>query len=239
MARRRVQEQTYRREQRRGVRLYLEDLKEIEDVLRSTFEGHVDGAFTISSATWVCDSVDDLLTAEGEATLREFEIGNKQSLRSRIELQSIASGATVVLDDPENDIAMLGAFNKLLSIVERRQLRRGRIAQMLDKPRNLVLGGLLTWGTIYALSQTEQRVDDLLFSILLSACIIIMSVAFVVVLVLNFYYELRGSSVVLKLRRDAPGFFGRNRDQIALSFISALIGAVLGTLMTALVASLL
>lgn len=193
------------------VRLYLNDLHDIEDVLRSvSLEHH---PIKVSGPEYEAASVDELREEEGEGPFTIFQLESDQpyvSVRLR-EFDTYLSASDA------HDLMVNGAVHKLDAILRRSQ--RPQILRFLTSAFGTMIPAILG-AAIFLVSLTQ---DDVSVSAIAGAlaCAVVGLMATVW---LGYTSMKRSSLVYLEERNERPSFLRRNRDQL-------IVGVIVGTLL--------
>jgi len=188
------------------IKLYLNDLVEIQQILRECSKDH-----KFESSGYSFDSIEELVANIGKRELFELEI-NSSGPYSRIEFTRM--WAKLYVGSSTLDSA--GLFHNL--------------SQVLAKARRqpwFMYSYYSIWGlNIFSLAATFIRSP---FTSAFSYCAL--AIVFWVLFV-----RLRRNSTIILVSRDVPmSFWSRNKDEIIIALISAVMGAILGILGTVLV----
>lgn len=208
------------------VRLYLDDLEAIEQVLR---ELNPDGDLTLTSPNWTAESVDELRQHEASVgPFTKFEIAQHKG--GYFTLRAKGFEADLYAADV-HDLRVRGAFEGIEGVLLR------------ARPSPLIRHLAGTAG--HAIFQTIATLGLLLGAVAAGRDQFIIAVLWVLVALgggLGLWSSWRtghrrGTLIYLEPKAQRPNFLRRNRDQIGLLAIGAILGAIFTTIVTLLVPS--
>lgn len=198
------------------VKLYLDDLQEIETLLKE----HYGDKIEIRTKEYKFNSVDGLQQLD-EPKIYHLKISVGEGIfASDVEMELKRSEATIFCrtDTPKDH----GIVNKLKELL----LNRKRLARKLRPLWFLCLIASLV--VLYLF----QRYSTSLPIILVLAIIALILVTLQLWIVLA---DIRYHCIIIpKWKRDAPSFWTRNKDQIWLLIIGAIVGAIITAIVTLL-----
>ena len=220
------------------VRVYLDDMQEIFSILKELTDD-----VRIQADDFVATEPQDLLDISSE-TINELTI-----VATQPNVTVTLSGNTATLEATDADNTTLGAVKR---IEERMRQRRRPLKKLLwnkDQPPALVglaiaLGLVAFVLSIVALSsptapnpqlgaETDTPREIGVVWVIAIWAVALLTIVFSVIMTAR-----RQAIVIPRAQKDAPQFWERNRDQIAINAIFTGIGAFLGIGATLLVQSL-
>ena len=201
------------------LRLYLDDLEEIEGFLSQ------DHRISFESGDYQYDSVAELAQNRKEEILYDLEISQHDPY-ILVELKRTWARVYVASSEPTS----VGIFYNIDQL-----LRRRRRSPSFFYTRYfiwlfngfVILGNLLLWANL--LGHLGLRHLSLAVVVLVIAAAIVLLAAVAWIASVRVW---RYSTIVLRHRREARGFFARNRDSLIVAIIAAIIGASLGIIAT-------
>lgn len=208
------------------LRLYIEDLEEIVKTL-----SEVASDIVIEADDFVADSVQDL--RELDKSYIDRLVIRCETVR--LELTLSKGAARLVVLDPS--IPVEGAIARIESMMQqRRRQPTTRLAWFTPySPGDGALGGAFVALIIIAgaaglywviFSLGVEREIAFLTSLALGISTIAATLA------LASKKRVRRAMVIPRLETEAPTFWKRNRDQIAINFLFTILGAVIGIIAT-------
>jgi hypothetical protein len=221
------------------VRVYLDDIQEIFSILKE-----VAGDVRIQADDFVATEPQDLLDISSE-TINELTI-----VATQPNVTVTLSGSTATLEATDADMATLGAVKRIEERMRHRRRPLKRLVWNKDQPP-VVVGlalALSIAACVFAIAAlasptapnpqfgansdtpTEIGVEWVIGIWVLT----LLAIVFSVVLTAR-----RQAIVIPRSQKDAPPFWERNKDEIAISAIFTFIGGVLGIVGTLLVQSLM
>jgi hypothetical protein len=169
------------------VKIYLDDIIRIYQVLESMAEGDVH----IVADDYQADLPDDLLQIEQE----KVDYLRLEVVKPELTVEFSDTVAHVSATDPS--LSVLGAMSQIESLMaERRRRTADFFARVFVQALSAALVSAIPGGSSVP------------------------------------SYSFRVAIVIPRYRKDAPSFWQRNRDTIAITFFFTLVGAVLGILAT-------
>lgn len=188
------------------VKLHLNDLVEMQQILRESTKN-----YKLQSSGYIYDSIEELASNIGKHELFELEISSSEPY-ARIEFTRM--WAKLYVGSSKLDSA--GLFHNLHRI-----LAKSRRRLWIMYSYYTVWGlNILSFAATYVQSPWRS-----VFSF--SALTMVFWVLFI---------RLRRHSTIILVSRDVPvTFWSRNKDEIIIALISAIMGAILGILGTILV----
>lgn len=186
------------------IKLYLDDLEEIEEALKKASD-----SISFETEEYEFDSIEELKTHYKTAQLYELEVSTRSPY---VSLDLDRKSAFVYAASSEANSA--GAFYRLEQIISRRLLKPRWIYSL---PLVLVLTSIGTFVQYHFSNRINYYVS-------LSIAILLMIWG-----IFACYVALRRHSVIVLIHRNSEEpFFQRNKDNLTLAIISALLGAILG-----------
>ena len=187
--------------------LYLDDVREIVEILEGTAEG-----VTVEAESYVLERWQELPELRKER-IRDLMISSRNPYVSLS-----LSESSIVLRIRENEPTSRGLFEQIKAVVVR---RRHLLARLF--PKSLFLWWIVSFVMAYCfLSAVMAKRGDL------AALMGLLGLLFAGWIAYAGHHDLKCfGTVVLKERIEAPGFFKRNRDKIALTVGGLLVGAIL------------
>lgn len=209
--------------------LFRDELEQIEQAVRKLAE---DGSAvtTFSSPNWSAESLDEIIQHERERSFTQFELAHQGIAYLRADFGR--SSARLYVDDV-GDARKRGVFDEIDEIL-RRARRPWVFRALVSNVASGLYGAVAIWGVFgLVLGATSGRVEWAAIGL---ALLMVGGVAAWV----SWNAALRRNSVIVLESREArPSFVRRNRDQLALSAISATLGAVIGSAVTYAVTGLM
>lgn len=197
------------------VKLYLDDLERIVEVLRS-----VSSDIRITTGQYALDNLGELPLLKREF-LRELEITIREP---HVSLECSHSGIWLYISD-DNPISR-GLFDKVREIL----LQRRRLLAPLGFVSGL--GGALFSAGLFALFRGMIKAH----AITVVGAILCLALA-IGAIWYSYWEQERGYAIIIpKYEMDAPSFLKRNADQVALAVISAILGGLIALLLAKLAA---
>lgn len=220
------------------VRVYLDDIQEIFSILNEVADD-----VRIQADDFVATEPQDLLDMSSD-TINELTI-----VATQPNVTVTLSGNTATLEATDADMAALGAVKR---IEERMRHRRRPLERLLwnkDQPPALVglaisLGVVASVLAIVALSSPTApnpqlgAESDTPREIGVEWVIGTWAAALLTIVLSVIMTARRQAIVIPRTQKDAPPFWERNRDEIAINAIFTVIGGVLGIVGTLLIQSL-
>jgi hypothetical protein len=215
------------------VRVYLEDIEEITAIL-----GQVAASVRIQADEFVTTDPSDMLDMPSDV-INSLSI---VAVDPSITITLSGTAATAEATDP--DMVVLGALTKIEELLQR---RRRRLKFFIwsgggDDPKSwgtsillLILGiaGVMT--AVVGLSEGDNPSELGVSRGWIIAIGIVSSILLVGYLTLG---TRRYATVIPRSQKDAPPFWERNRDEIAINAIFTVIGGILGIVGTLLLQAL-
>jgi hypothetical protein len=188
------------------VKLYLDDLENIEDILKAT------DSYSLRTDDYQYESVNELVTNVKTDRLRQLDIG---TLGVSINLGKISAAVHVSSNAANN----AGTFYELDQILSRRT-RLGKWSYSFPFMFILIpIVALLT--SFLFLLHLSLRLN-----LAISIVLYVLAAAWMVWI---YYVRIaRHSLIILVHKGTQKGFFERNKDNLILVIISGLLGAILG-----------
>ena len=201
------------------VRLYLDDLRDIQEVLEDLRVG--EPPLEIRSPSWVAETVDEVASKGSKDRVTSFEF---RSSRPYLTLALRRHEASLYVADID-DLHVRGAVEKVQAI-----LRRCQRPALLRFFTSALGSSLLLVPMAAGLLAVAIGIrGDRSLAVAGGAIALLSGLSYV----FAFWTALRRSSLVfLVTRADRPNFFRRNSDQLAVATIVAGL-AVLGSLLVA------
>lgn len=197
------------------VHLYADDLQEIVDIFNE-----VSGEVTLSTTNFEVDAVESLQQVGPQ--LHRLQVRLKEPFVS-----ASLDGNNVWLYAAEDDAVSRGLFEKVKSLL---LMRRRKLAGLLAKPSvsGSVVGSMVSVGLILlAAGVARQQLSVMIAAVL---CLSVAGGG----MKLAAHYLTKANLVTTSARAKSPPFFKRNRDQLVLGVSVAIVGAVVGALLTSL-----
>lgn len=207
------------------VRLYLEDARAIERVLLD-IEGKDDPRVEIKSPRWTADDVDGLLAKAELGPFTEFSFARSDVGYVSVELRPIE---TLLYVSDMDDLQLYGAFEKISVILRRARLNR--FARFLCSSLGFgVVAGVMVGALSFGLPKAARTHG---FQSYIWVAIVVAAIALIALFCYSLIVSFRqDSTLVLQPRRDRPSYLRRNRDQITVGFVLALLSSGFGALIT-------
>lgn len=216
------------------VRVYLDDIQEIFSILKEVAD-----EVRIQADDFVATEPQDLLDISSD-TINELTI-----VATQPNVTVTLSGETATLEATDADTMTLGATKR---IEERMRQRRRPLKKVLwTKEKTPALVGLAIILGLIALALAVFAVMSLASenppppdstTISWEVAIGIWVAAALVIAISVILTARRQAMIIPRYQKDAPPFWERNRDEIAINAIFTVIGGVLGILGTLLIQSL-
>lgn len=210
------------------IRLYLDHLVEIEEILARVRPDAVFRSYSVEGAGVSCESVEELETLAPGQRLTEVQI----TLSAEGAYLSLTvddwQAARIYLGN-EHDLEARGAFDAIAAVMQGAAL--GSVRRFLYRVG--LSGGLvltyLSAVTILLTSALDASIPGWAVGVGLVAMAWAAVGGF-----LGTRIRPHAGRVVLARRSDAPGFFARNKDLIVVGTITTVCGSILGGLAVAL-----
>ena len=207
------------------VRLYLDDLEEIETILKSEFK-----RLKIRSEGFELSSVSELREFKKDK-VKDLDISVCDSFYMYLSLNK----GSARISSEQDDIRVVGIIEKIKQIVTRKssvfKFMRWKDLLLIHLVISAVCGLLLAK---FLVSLMSPGPSGFLFGgrpIYMGALLSF----FAIVDFLLYRLAFRSYSVIYLLpKNESPGFLKRNKDQLLVAFISALIGAIAALVLPAL-----
>lgn len=200
------------------VSLYLEDLRSIEEVLHGL--GAEDNRFAVNSTDWTAEDLDEILAKDPSGAAREIKFTSYTPYVT-VEIQRRMPARIYSADG--NGLQARGAVAQIGLIMRSRQ--RMTVPRLVMAP----LGSLLLIVVAAAGLGVEIAASGAHKSLMMVVGMILVLLTSAGLL-LGSRPRWKGSLIYLVNRTDRTGFFERNRDQLILALIVAVL-SVLGTLL--------
>lgn len=198
------------------VKLYLDDIEELHQILAAASD-HVE----LTTVDFELDDPKQLLELNCPV-VHQLTIASRQPYVS-----ADVEGGGVWLYAANDDAKSRGLYEQMRAVLKR---RRRRIAWALAGPQGGLIAGVpLAAALISGIAAIRDR--SVWWGL---ACVLTLGLGLIIV-IYTFRYLSRAHVVVLSHRKDSPPFMARNRDQLAIATLSALIGAATGAVATYLV----
>ena len=189
------------------IRLYLEDIKKIEEVYKEHFE-----TFKIITEDFEFDSVEDL------KKLEKYKLSSLSFESSEPYIHVDLSRSNARIYSSNDDAESVGIVTKLKNILEKR-----------ITPLKFLLSNWIAFILIFLLISS-----NIIYSIFYGKSGIFILISFCSYLILNSLWSILGwrldlrkySMIYLTNRISRRNFFSRNKDQIILAGISAILGSI-------------
>jgi hypothetical protein len=213
------------------VRVYLDDIQEIFSILKE-----VAGDVRIQADDFVATEPQDLLDISSKTIDELTIVATQQNVTVTL------SGQTATIEVTDADTMTLGAVKRIEELMRR---RRRRLKRFVFGEPFLGLMAAIT-AMITALIGLGAAIDTVTSSSQRTSgppvswqWLIGLGWVLAVVSVLAVTMGARRQAIVIpRPQKDAPPFWERNRDEIAINAFFTVIGAVLGIVSTLLVQSL-
>jgi hypothetical protein len=209
------------------VRLYLDDIEEIERTLLRLGPNVAASTtgLSVSNGTWEAESVKELVEASGSGGGPSWDFRFESSRRGHFSV-NVGRTATSMYVGDMDDMEMRGAAEQIHTILL--SARRPLLVRLLV---SAFAGGLLYFAVAMVgfVGLTTALVASEDYPTLLGPVSLALLVAGVLSVVVSVRTTLRRNGLAYLVRRESrPSFFKRKGDDLWLVLISAVVGVMVG-----------
>jgi hypothetical protein len=208
------------------VRVYLDDIQEIFSILKEIADD-----VRIQADDFVATEPQDLLDWSSD-TINELTI-----VATQPSVTVILSGKTATLEATDADTMTLGAVKRIEERMGQRRRPLKRLLWNTDQPPALV-GLAIGLGLAAFVISIVALADSSPTEVGVALVVGIWAAALLTIALSVIMTARRQAIVIPRAQKEAPPFWERNQDQIAINAIFTVIGAGLGIAATLLVQSI-